>query len=402
MSRLILGASALALLAGTAGHGLADESVTAWRLFVSDHDKPVVYAIDAIEREAIETFDIEGPAALYRSDSGEAVYAVQNSANVVTTIATGIAFDDHGDHADIDIDPPRLTGAEFAGDYPVHFVEHDGQWAVFFDNEGKARIFAERDALQGHAETREIDSGVPHHGVIIAYGDYALVSEPHPDDPSNLPIGIKVLDGSGAQLGDLAECPDLHGEASSGNLTAFACATGLLVARSRGGVPTIEHLPYADSLPEGKSTTLIGGRGLQYFLGNYGASAVVLIDPSEDEAFRLVELPTRRVHFAVDPIRARFAYVFTEDGQLRQIDVISGTITRSVALTDPYSMDGHWSDPRPRLAVAGNHVVVTDPLAGKVLLVDTSTFELDGEIAVDGTPLNVVAVGGTGTPHDPD
>jgi zinc transport system substrate-binding protein len=267
MMRLIQSASALAIVAAMVGPVWADESVTVWRLFVSDHAEPVVRAVDAIEGKVIDTFAIKWPASLYRSDSGEAVYAVQGGANLVSTIATGIAFDDHGDHADIDVDPPKLTGAEFAGEYPVHFVEHDGHWAVFFDKEGKARIFEEHEALEGHVETREVDSGAPHHGVVIAYGNYSLVSEPHPEDPSNLPIGIKVLDSSGAQVGDVAECPDLHGEASSGNIMAFACATGLLVVNSNAGVPTLTHLPYADSLPEGKSTTLVGGRGLQYFLG---------------------------------------------------------------------------------------------------------------------------------------
>lgn len=400
MIKVIQGASALAIVAAMVGHVAAEDNVTAWRLFVSDHMEPVVRAVDAIEGDVIDTFAIKGPATLYRSDSGEAVYAVQTEANLVSTIATGIAFDDHGDHADIDIDPPKLTGAEFAGEYPVHHVEHDGRWATFFDKEGKARIFEESEALEGHVETREVDSGAPHHGVIIPYGDYALVSEPHPEDPSNLPVGIKVLDASGAQVGEVAECPDLHGEASSGNITAFACATGLLVVNSVGGVPTLTHLPYADNLPEGKSTTLIGGRGLQYFLGNYGASAVVLIDPTEADAFRLVELPTRRVTFAVDPIRARFAYVFTEDGKLHQLDVLSGEIVKSLTVTEPYSVDGHWSDPRPRLAVAGDNVVVTDPLAGKLHLVNATSFEEAGEIALEGKPFNIVAVGGSGTVHD--
>lgn len=211
-----------------------------------------------------------------------------------------------------------------------------------------------------------------------------------------------MLDGSGAPVGEIATCPDLHGEASSGNITAFACAIGLLVVNSVGGVPTITHLPYADSLPEGKATTLIGGRGLQYFLGNYGASAVALIDPTEAEAFRLVELPTRRVSFAVDPIRPRFAYVFTEDGRLHQLDVLSGEIVKSLTVTEPYSVDGHWSDPRPRLAVAGDNVVVTDPLAGELHLVNATSFEEAGEIALEGKPFNIVAVGGSGTAHDPD
>ena len=111
-------------------------------------------------------------------------------------------------------------------------------------------------------------------------------------------------------------------------------------------------------------------------------------------------LPTRRVHFAVDPVRPRFAYVFTEDGRLHQVDVIAGSVTKSIALTDPYSMDGHWSDPRPRLAVAGERIVVTDPLKGVLHLVDAASFEDVGEVTVEGRPFNVVAVGGSGQTHE--
>ncbi|MCS6758539.1 MAG: ZinT/AdcA family metal-binding protein [Candidatus Devosia euplotis] len=114
----------------------------------------------------------------------------------------------------------------------------------------------------------------------------------------------------------------------------------------------------------------------------------------------MIELPTRRVTFAVDPVRAHFAYIFTEDGQLHQLDVISGELTKSLSLTAPYSMDGDWSDPRPRIAVAGDRIVVTDPLAGRLLLVDAESFEQDGEIAVEGTSFNIVAVGGTGAAHE--
>lgn len=252
MKSLIPSVSAIALSTCLAGASISAEPVAAWRLFVSDHAEPVVLAVDAAEGKVIDSFAIKGPASVYRSDSGEAVYAVQGDGNVVSTIATGIAFDDHGDHDDIEVDPPKLTGAEFTGEYPVHFVEHDGHWAVFFDKEGKARIFEEHEALKGYVETREVDSGAPHHGVAIAYWDYTLISVPDPQDPTKLPIGIKVLDGSGAQIGEVATCPDLHGEAATGNITAFACATGLLVVNTVGGVPTITHLPYAESLPEGE------------------------------------------------------------------------------------------------------------------------------------------------------
>src|SRR5690606_22060786 len=137
----------------------------------------------------------------------------------------------------------------------------------------------------------------------------------------------------------------------------------------------------------------------QYFLGNYGADKVVIIDPAEADPYRLVELPTRRVHFVTDPVRPRLAYIFTEDGQLRQLDVVKGEIVNSVKVTEPYSMDGEWSLPRPRLAVAGDVVAVTDPLEGKMHLVDAASLTLSGEIAVEGAPFTIVAIGGSGSVH---
>ncbi|TIM62312.1 MAG: hypothetical protein E5Y60_27495, partial [Mesorhizobium sp.] len=128
------------------------------------------------------------------------MFAVQGSAGVVAGIASGISFEDHGEHGDIDVEAPKLAGVEITG--------------------------------------------------------------------------IRVADKAGAPIGGIHACPDLHGEASSGNILAFACATGLLVVSHGDGSPAIRHLPYADSLPNGKTTTLIGGRGLQYFLGNYGADKV--------------------------------------------------------------------------------------------------------------------------------
>jgi len=259
-------------------------------------------------------------------------------------------------------------------------------------------VVSEADWLDdGEIAAEEFDSGAPHHGVAVPWGDYTIISVPNPADPTALPIGVNVLDASGAIIGDLHACPDLHGEASSGNMLAIACAEGLLVVTG-SGEPQITLLPYSD-LPEGKSTTLLGGIGMQYFLGNYGADKVVVIDPADDNSFRLIDLPTRRVHFAVDPIRPKFAYVYTEDGKLNQLDVVSGTIVQSLAVTEPYSMDGEWSLPRPRIAVAGDVVAVTDPNAGLVHLIDIAGFTELRTIPVTGMPYGIVAVGGSGTSH---
>lgn len=403
MKQMILSASMLALgLAATAGQaGAQDGDVSAWRLFVSDHAEPVVNVVDAMEGTVLDTLAIGGPATLHRSSSGETVFAVQGAAGTVHAIASGIAVHDHGDHGDIVIEDARLLDVTLSGDRPAHFVELQGNIAQWFDGEDEVRVFSERGVLSGDAQVRTASVAAAHHGVAVPYQNHVVVTIPNPDDASQRPIGARVVDFEGNAAGADVDCPGLHGSAGSGNLYALACNTGLLLIENRGGTPVIEHLPYSASLPEGSASTLIGGRGMQYFIGNYGADRIVVVDPSEaEDAFQLVQLPTRRVHFAVDPIRPRNAYVVTEDGQLHKIDVLHGRIEQSIALTDAYSMDGHWSDPRPRLAVAGDHVVVTDPLAGTLHLVDAESFERAGEIAVDGRPFNIVAVGGSGQVHD--
>jgi len=124
------------------------------------------------------------------------------------------------------------------------------------------------------------------------------------------------------------------------------------------------------------------------------------VDPEDENAFRLIELPVRRVHFAIDPVRTRFAYVFTEDGRLHQINILSGKIANSVAVTEPYSMDGHWNDPRPRIAVAGDEIMITDPLKGLIHALDAETLEKKREVVTGGAPYEIVAVGGSGAVHE--
>lgn len=374
----------------------ADDQTSAWRLFIADHATPNVTALDLQTGDTLGTFPLAGPATLYAID--DVVFAVQGSANQVAAITSGIAVDDHGDHGDIEITDPALAGPVIEGPKPAHLVEHGGKTALFFDGSGKISLFdAHEWAHEGTIKLTELDSGTAHHGVAIPWGDYTLSSVADASDEKKPRNGLSVLDANGDVVGETYSCPDLHGEAASGNLLIVGCEDGVLIV-SGSGEPQVEKLGY-DGLPDGKSTTFLGGVGMQYFLGNYGADKLAVIDPDEAEPFRLVELPTRRVHFAVDPIRPRFAYIFTEDGKLNQLDVVSGKIVQSLAVTEPYSMDGEWSLPRPRIAVAGNVVAVTDPNEGEVHLIDIASFAEVRTLSVTGAPYNIVAIGGSGTVH---
>jgi hypothetical protein len=387
----------MALIAAGTSPSLAGEAAH-WRLFVADHGAPLVRAVDLEKGEAIASFDLKAPAVLQAGEDGRAVYALQRDGNLVSVIASGIRSEDHGDHAHLEVTEPRLLDAVLEGKKPVHFVAHDGRVTIFFDDEGTARIVEEARLLDGSVEPVTIATDAPHHGVAATFGNHVLVSVPHPEDPSKLPVGIRLLDGKSRQVGGVHSCPDLHGEASSGRVMAIACAEGLLIVEP-GATPAIRLLPYPDTLPDGKVSTLRGGTSLSYFLGNFGPKAVVLIEPSSEEAFRHVPLPERRVDFAIDPAASERAYVFTEDGRLHRLDATTGGITGSLALTEPYSMDGHWSDPRPRIAIAGGQVIVTDPLKGLLRVVDPEAMQEVRRIDLGGRPFGIVAVGGTDHGH---
>jgi hypothetical protein len=386
---------------------LADEKhAEHWRLFVSDQAESKVTAIDLETGKVFPPFALSGYASrLALSESGRTVFAVQSDADMVNVIATGINLADHGEHADIEIADPKLLAEAFPGKRPVHAVMHDGKVALFFDDEGEARVIAESALLKGDTKTVAVKSPAPHHGVAVPAGSYTLISEPDlaaTVEAGKQPprLGLKVLDEAGSQVGDIAPCKGLHGEATSGRFVAFGCEEGVLVARTGGAKPPeLTMLAYGADLPEGRVGTLLGGTAMQVFLGNYGDDKVVIVDPESETPYRLVELPVRRVDFILDPANVKYAYILTEDGKLNVLDMLSAEIVRSVGVTEPYSKDGHWRDPRPRLAIAGDTIAVTDPNKSLVRLLDRETLEEARTIAVPGLPFNIVAAGGSGVTH---
>lgn len=385
--------------ASIAGNARADED-SHWRLFVGDHTEPVVRAIELDDGSEVGRFDLDSYASLYRSQSGRSVFAVQGEAGTVAAFRSGLVLEDHGEHVDLDIDDPERLETVLSGDKPAHFFENGGRIALFYDGEGRADIFPERQILEGEFSPRDVDAGEPHHGLAASLRDFVIHSVPDPEDASRRPVALRVQDAQGNQVGEDVACPGLHGQAGSGGVLAFGCHDGIVIAMPAGSAaPELRHVSTAE-LGEGNVSTLRGGTALQFFLANYGQSAVVLIEPGAETTFRKVDLPTRRVDFAVDPAKTRNAYIFTEDGKLHLLDVLSGKIGKSLQLTEPYSMDGHWRDPRPRLAVAGDYLAVTDPLKGVIRLVDTGSFEEERTITVEGAPYTIVAVGGSGKQHD--
>jgi hypothetical protein len=405
-SRARLAACALPLLTLPSVSFADDADQSVWRLFVADHTQPVVRSLDLASGKEMGKFDLQGYAALSLSETGRTVFAIQGDRNLVQVIDTGISLSDHGEHRDLDVSEPKLLPVTVNGEKPGHVVSHGDDVAIFYDRQDKFDVIKESALLEGKIEPNAFSSTAAHHGVAVPMGNHLLVSVPNMEavvKQGDLPPrrGLRVLDKDGKQVGDIAACTGLHGEATSAKLVAFGCEEGVLVAHPNGAnAPKLTMLPYGPSMPKGKVSTLLGGTSMQFFLGNYGEDKVALIDPEDSaEPYKLIDLPTRRVDFALDPARPANAYILTEDGKLHLLDVVKGEIIRSETVTEPYSKDGHWRDPRPRLAVAGDSIAITDPRHSLVRLVGVDSLKETRTIPVAGQPFTLVAVGGSGAEH---
>lgn len=385
-------AVALVAVAGMASTVSAEE-VRAWRIFVADHDEAIVRAFDLDDGALLGAFAFDEPPAIFRGPFGSLVYAVEAGAGRVSAIYSGISFDDHGDHMDIEIVAPAMTEWAIAGEAPAQVVSHGGRVGVFFDGEGAARLVRE-SAFGVDGTPSLVVTGSPHRGAAASIADHILVSTPDAGDPEGLPTGLRILDGRGVRVGEPHPCPQLHGAASLGNRLAFACATGFLLVEPSGEAPAVTAFPYG-GLPQGRATALEGSIGGRFVLGDFGSDAVVIFGPSAPEPVRLVSLPSARLDFVIDPANPATAYILTADGRLNELDLATGQLGRSVPVTGPYERTAAT----PQLTFADRLLAITDPDAGVVRLVAPETLAEQRTIATGGAPSGIVAVGGAAEAH---
>ena len=404
MLRTRMAQGAVAMLALAAAQGaLADEDRTAWRLFIADQADGTVTVVDRDAPDQRWSFDFAGPSRLYGSPSGQAVIAVQSDDDRVDFLSSGIALEGHGDHSDIAISDPAAMDAHLTGPRPFHVVTHGHETAINFDKGGYVSFLAEGALQDGTLEVEEFAQNRAHHGFAAPVGDVivsSVASEEAVEEGSAPPrVGIAAYDAEGTLIGDVATCTDLHGEAFSGSYLLAGCKEGVIAVTEADEGAEFTMLPYPEDFPEAKTGTLLGSAAMQIFLGDYGRESVVIIDPTAEPYFTRVELPFRRVDFVLDPAKPQYAYILTEDGTLHRLNMLSAEIEASARITQPYSMDGHWRDPRPRLAVAGDRIALTDPLQSRVRLVDPTSLEETATILVEGLPYNILAIGGSGLMH---
>ncbi|MGG5887167.1 hypothetical protein ACLF3G_08490 [Falsiroseomonas sp. HC035] len=369
------------------------ETITATRLVIADHAAPRIVVADEAGAPLLR-LDTAEPARLHAGLHRGQVALREGTLGRVTLLETGLRLDGHGDHGDLHLAAPARLPLELRGPRPSHVVGAHGRLGVFFDGDGSVSLI---ESGKEEAPTR-LSAAHAHHGVAFPFistaGSRVALSEAVA--PGERPSAVSLRDAAGAELARREDCPRLHGEAQTGPLIAFGCADGVLLLDAGSG--EFRKIANPPGTGERMVRNLAGGEDWRLLLGDFGPDAMVVVDPDAG-TMRVVPLPARRLHFALDPARADTGFAMTEDGMLHAFSTLDGAPRQRVQATGRYSLEGGSAVARPRLSAAGGLVAVSDPAAGRVALHDAETLALQRVVETGGAPFDIRLVSLTGERH---
>jgi zinc transport system substrate-binding protein len=373
------------------------KDVSAYRAFVADRASGTVHVVDLEAQKLLAPLSLPATAILAQSSSARMVYAASAEAQAVLAIDTGIAFVSHGDHMDLIVGDPKVLPQKIDGPKPSHVVSHRGRVAMFFDGDGTARLLSDSDILKAVGAPKVFGDGPAHHGVAVPGRGWIAVSTPKKSGEEWSANGVTIYDDDGAKRAVSPECSALHGEAASSRAVVFGCEDGVLVVSSTG---VADKTPYPDATGEGERMyTIDPAPGFSMFVGDFGPNALIAFSP-EDRTFHKIELPEKRVAFAVDPSDGGRVVVVLSDGSVRVFNTITGAeLFRRDGVVTPAADLPDGARERSRLAIAGPHILVTDPAKGRAVQLRANDLSVAAAYGLGGKPMFAVAVGGSGTAH---
>lgn len=360
------------------------------RFLVADAENANVSVFDSLRGTLLGTFPVVGAGRVYTGPTGRYAYVVQGTQNMVHVVDMGIEEEDHGAHAHYHTKAPKLHAATMAGNLPIHFVGHDDMVTVFFDNDGVAKVWNERDLDKGTPAMTSIDTGMPHHGVALTFGGKVLATKPVLAEGATraTPQAISTFAMTGAFDAMVTDpCPVTHGEAAKSGVVVFGCADGVLVVTKSGGAITSGKI----ANPMGATArvgTVVEHPSRRTFVGNFGTAQMVSIDAAA-MTMTPFDAPAGGVmQFGFD--HEGMLVVLTKDGKIHTLDA-NGVVTASLQVTSPATDDSGHGAKYPAFAPSLVGVLVTDPTTGKVHRVKTSPLSIDRSFALPGKPTKIAS-----------
>ncbi|TDT34040.1 zinc metallochaperone AztD [Naumannella halotolerans] len=392
---VLLGAALVSGCAGTpAEPGEAEQrpsapvEVTGTRITVTYDGGLLVLDPDSLQPVA----DIALPGFLRLNPVGDAQHLFVSTAEGFQVLDTGVEVKGHGDHNHYYAGDAQLTDQVFTAPEPGHVVRHADKVALFSDGAGTVQVLDPHDVMEPPAAP-VWTAPQPHHGVAVPLADGGLFVSVGDSEGRS---GAAIVDAQGNQLAANDQCPDLHGEATSGNGTVLAgCTDGVLLWKD-GEFSKIDS---PDSY--GRIGNQAGSEESEVILGDYKTdpdaeleepTRISLVD-TESEELQLVELGTSYSFRSLGRGPDGEALVLGTDGSLHVIDPDSGEVTERIAVTAPWSEPTDWQQPRPTLMVDEDIAYVTEPSTSTIHVVYLPQNKVVDSVELPQVPNEISGVG---------
>lgn len=355
-------------------HGENDHEELVERLLVADAKTNQLNVIDP-EKGIVASFNTIGKVnSVYAGLSGSYFYALHRDANRVTVIHSGLSTVPHGDHNDLQVGAPYVLATLNVGAKPTHFFTGKDEIAIFNDEDGTIAIFGEE--LLGKTNDMRFIKSQPDHGSPAVVGDVVLsglLKQNRVDAYSNDGQFIKTA----------GECAAAHGQVLRGDTVYFGCKDGVLGVTVNGKNITSRKWSNPVNAPENARVgTLIANKESAVLYGNFGKG--LLRWDANGGMTTATDLGATLLKFAYSH-DGKQVVALTADGKLHIVDAASGKVLRSQAVLG--SIDTNNKEVvRPSLALGDEHVYVTSPTTGEVLVVEVEDLSLHEKIKVGGTP----------------
>ncbi|MDT0276026.1 zinc metallochaperone AztD [Blastococcus goldschmidtiae] len=353
--------------------------------------------IQVLDATTLEVLADESLAGFNRlNPAGDGRHFLVSTQGGFRLLDGGAWAEPHGDHDHYYTADPQLTDMLFPAEKPGHVVAHAGRTVLFDDGTGDVTAFDSAEIADPDRELLEFSTPEAHHGVAVELADGSvLVSDGDEESRS----GVRILDAAGTEIAARDDCPNVHGETvAADEAIVIGCQDGAVLYR--GG-----ELTKIDSPDEyGRIGNQFGTADSPIVLGDYErseddrSSTVALIDTTT-ASLRLVDLPAPYWYQSFDRGPDGEGLVLTYDGALQVIDVGSGTVTRSIAVTAPWEESDNWQDPHPQVVVVDGMAYVTEPATRQIHAVDIEGGEVWKSADLDVTPNELAGVSGDVEEH---
>lgn len=353
-----------------------------------------IQVLDATTLEVLADEPLEGFNRL--NPAGDGRHFLVSTTGGFQLLDGGAWAEPHGDHSHYYTADPQLTDTVFAAEKPGHVVAHAGRTVLFDDGTGDVTAFDSAHIADDDLELLEFSTPDAHHGVAVELEDgTVLVSDGTEESRS----GVRILDADGEEITARDDCPSVHGETvAAGEAVVIGCQDGAVLYS--GGQLTKIQSPDA----YGRIGNQFGTEESPIVLGDYERSAedrsstVALIDTTT-ASMRLLDLPAPYWYQSFDRGPDGEGLVLTYDGNLQVIDVVTGTVTRSIPVTGPWEESDDWQDPHPQVVVVDGMAYVTEPATQEIHAVDIAAGTVWKSATLDVVPNELSGVSGDVEEH---